>query len=268
MLEQDIYVDVMREAGILLGLTMTERMGGWLLEFRGENDERMDVLEFDVGLNKSIQLKKVKDKSLCHTLLKENDVPSVEHYLFIDPLVCDKTLEEQLFKMKELFNQSNRKIVIKPNNGGAGKDVSLIKNIIRLEKEVLSLFDKRIHIALSPFYDYQVEYRLVVLDGEVLMGFGKKRKEGDFRHNLSVGSEVIEIPVEKMGEMKELVSRAYDVLGIRFASFDIIDHEDGFKILEINSGVTLKRIALVNDMWKEKCISTYRKAMEIVLFES
>lgn len=267
-MEKDIYLEVMREAGNRIGLEMVENSGDWILEFRGENNLKFDVLNYDIGLNKSIHMRKVIDKTLCYNLLEKGGVPCVEHFLFRDPLTVGKTFQNVLNEALIIFNKCEEKAVLKPNKGGAGKDVVYVDDLDNLSIELENLFNKRLDVALSNYYDYDIEYRLVVLDGEILMGFGKRKQGDDFRHNLSAGSSVTDLPIEKLEEFKKLTKDIVDIIGIRFASIDVIDHKDGLKVLEINSGVTLKRVALASEEWKEKCIESYKKALLKVVEES
>lgn len=261
----DAYVEVIVKAGEMLGLEAEVLMDGWVINFKKGN-KSFDVMTFDVGLNKSVHQKKVMDKVMCYTILKKNGVAAVEHYFYKNPQGSQykwMTLRE----LSELARKYNYNVVLKPNKGAAGKNVYLVHNEHEFDVCLIDLLNKHVDIALSPYYEYDTEYRLVVLDGEVLMGFGKRKSDKDFRHNLSAGSSVVEIPEEIREELYDLAVRAAKAIGIRFVTVDIINHVDGFKVLEINNSVTLKRIASVNTYWKNKCIEAYRRALEKVVEE-
>ena len=99
---------------------------------------------------------------------------------------------------------------------------------------------RRKTIALSPFLEISAEYRVILLDGQPKLVFEKKRHGKQWRHNLKYGSAPEVITDRTL--YKELVALAIttlDALQGRLAAIDIIDTPDGYKIMEVNSGITL-----------------------------
>ena len=66
----------------------------------------------------------------------------------------------------------------------------------------------------------------------------------NWKHNLGLGAHadlLSDGPVRK--ELSDIVSRVYKEIGVRFASIDIVGTNEGFKVLEINSGVMMENFA-------------------------
>ena len=256
----------MVEAGKRLGLVADVMGDGWTIRFLDKDGEEYDVVWFDVGLNSSLSRKKVSDKSMCYSLLSELGIPSVPHWFLMPPGNTKYSVGGVYKDLYAMFEASESGLVLKPNEGGAGKDVTLVKSLNDLDMVSLNLFRSGSAIAVSPYYHYDVEYRVVVLDGEVLMAFGKRKSDGEFKHNLNSGSVVEQVPYYLENDLFELAVEASEALGSRFCTVDIIDHDrDGLMVMEINNTVTLKRVAEFGDEWKELSISSYSAALEKVI---
>lgn len=260
------YVEVMVEAGRRLGLVADVIEDGWTIRFLDKDGEEYDVVWFDVGLNSSLSRKKVSDKSMCYSLLSEVGLSAVPHWFLMPPGNTKYSVGGVYKDLYAMFESSESGLVLKPNEGGAGKDVTLVKSLNDLDMASLDLFRSGYAIAVSPYYHYDVEYRVVVLDGEVQMAFGKRKMDGEFKHNLSSGSVVEQVPYYLEDDLFELAVEAAGALGSRFCTVDIIDHDrDGLMVMEINNTVTLKRVADFGDEWKELSISSYSVALEKVI---
>lgn len=265
-MELDTYIEVMVEAGRRLGLSADVRDGGWVIRFVDASGEEYDVIWFDVGLNSSLSRRKVSDKAMCYKILDDAGIPSVEHWFVMSPgkgIYNVGGVYETLYRM---FEESESGLVLKPNDGGAGKNVMLVRSLVELDAVATDLFANGISVAVSPYYHYDVEYRVVVLDGEVMMSFGKRKPEGDFKHNLSSGSSVEMVPRDIEDELVKLAIDAAEALDSRFCTVDVIDHPElGLKVMEVNNTVTLKRVAAAGDDWKELSVLSYEKALSKVI---
>lgn len=256
----------MVEAGRRLGLIADVIEDGWTIRFIDKSGEEYDVVWFDVGLNSSLSRKKVSDKSMCYRLLSDLNIPAVPHWFLMPPGNTKYSIGGVFNDLYALFDSSENGIVLKPNEGGAGRDVTLVKSLNDLDIVAMDLFRSGSAIAVSPYYHYDVEYRVVVLDGEVQMAFGKRKADGDFKHNLSSGSVVESVPYDIEEELFDLAVRAAEALGSRFCTVDVIDHDrEGLMVMEINNSVTLKRVAGFGDEWKEMSIATYQEALSKVI---
>lgn len=65
------------------------------------------------------------------------------------------------------FEEYNKDVVIKPNNGSEGIGVFHIYSRDELLEKANELFKTNFSISICPFYKIDKEYRVVVLDNEV-----------------------------------------------------------------------------------------------------
>ena len=87
--------------------------------------------------------------------------------------------------------------------------------------------------------------------------------EYDWRFNLSRGaSATTDISDEIRGKLIEIKNQITSELKIGFASIDIIETDDSFYVLEINSGVMTENIIEIIDNGKEIVKSIYTKAID------
>ncbi len=95
----------------------------------------------------------------------------------------------------------------------------------------------------------------------------KVPKEGEsfllgWKHNLGQGATAKELDVNTLEpEVTALVQAAYRALRIRFASVDVIRCKDGWKVLEVNSGVMMEHFAGTSEAYYQKAKSIYKDAV-------
>lgn len=73
------------------------------------------------------------------------------------------------------YLKKEKEIVIKSNNGTCGTEVFKVENEIELFDKVDFLLNKNSPICMLPFYHIKNEYRVIILDNEVKLLYGKKR---------------------------------------------------------------------------------------------
>lgn len=88
----------------------------------------------------------------------------------------------------------------------------------------------------------------------------------EWKHNLGQGAtaQLVSAP-EIMKELSRLVEEAVELFDLRFASIDVIKTPDGYKILEINSGVMMENLARTDDVCYQLAKETYRSAIHSML---
>ncbi len=106
------------------------------------------------------------DKFAFYSILKKENIKTVS-LKSIYKNYSKEDLEKYLDKKKE--------VVVKPNNGTCGKDVYKIDNINTLTDKIDYLLNKNEPVIISPFYKIKNEYRLIVLNNEIKLIYGKKR---------------------------------------------------------------------------------------------
>ena len=78
-------------------------------------------------------------------------------------------------KVEEIFEEYPQGIVLKANDSTCGNEVYHIKKKEDISFYLERLFHKNFSISICPFYDIEREYRLIVLNNECQLLYGKKR---------------------------------------------------------------------------------------------
>jgi glutathione synthase/RimK-type ligase-like ATP-grasp enzyme len=135
------------------------------------------------------------DKGLTNDLLAQAGVPRVEHYfIYSDELRArikpDVSLQSYV---ENILSKCSLPVVVKPCRGYQGRLVSLCKTeaeVLQQVKQIAAVED----VCISPFEESEFEYRFYFLDEEILLAY-KKKRIGDWKHNLSSGAvpEVLDL---------------------------------------------------------------------------
>lgn len=251
---EDVYESVLTDAGRELGLDVDIRYGGTLTTYTvPETQDKIRYFASDMGFNTAQASYIAKDKVLCSELLQEKGVPCIEHVIF----------KEEDFS--SLRTNNNFPLVLKPSKGGGGKDIHFVNN----EAEFLTAY-KAINskfIAISPYVDFDIEYRVTVLDGKVLMTYGKTKGENN-QNNLSKGAEVIATPPHLLTQLEDLALRAVQAIGLRSSNVDIVFHNGVTPlILEVNNTVALKRVAFAGEEFYKASVDAYVEMLKTALYD-
>ncbi len=147
-----------------LGYEITFISDGWLKVLKKDNKIRyISGYRFD---NNSYALGEVmNDKGMFHDVLSFMNIPIVEQKIIFHDY--DKKA------IIDYFNNHNKKIIIKGNTGNAGKEVFKVEKEDEIFPIIDKLFLKEYSISLSPYYIIKNEYRVIVLNNEVKLLFGK-----------------------------------------------------------------------------------------------
>ena len=107
-----------------------------------------------------------------------------------------------------------------------------------LETAAHAIFLNHPDAALSPYYEFEHEYRVFFLNGKCFFTYGKA-KGYSWQHNLFQGAVAFEVSDKnKLDRLQKLAIRAADSINITFATIDIAELSTGEPaIMEINSGV-------------------------------
>ncbi|MFT4303817.1 MAG: ATP-grasp domain-containing protein [Candidatus Woesearchaeota archaeon] len=259
------FVKILTELCNEQSISVTPLCFDWVFKLE-KNGKCKNIFGYDLGINSSVAQKISLDKVATYELLKTNNIPAVSHELFLEP-DCDYLVDSGNWERLSNYLLNYKKIVCKPNNGQGGKDVFLVSSIVELEKVVHQLFIKNRAIALSPYHDIIDEYRIVILDNEILLVFKKIRQNGEWKHNLSSGAIPKIVEIDKINSIiKEIALKAVDVIGIVFAAVDIINTSNGYMVLEVNSGISLDYFVNYNgeERGYQKAKEIYRKGLSFL----
>ncbi len=237
--------------------------GDWIIELENSNKKRFFIFGLDLGLNSSSTKLLVRDKVGLYNVLKYHKIPILEHKLFLKPGSLGTKKEGQWGEMIKFFKKNKQSIVCKPNAGGGGIDIFLAQNQNELEKSVTELFKKYRAIAFSPYVKIENEYRITVLDDEVLLVYKKVKKENDFQFNLSKGAFGKVVKDKKvLEELSYLALKATKTIGLRLANVDVISVNGKFMIMEINSGLMFEHFVKQGEKEKQIAEKIYEKILD------
>ena len=115
------------------------------------------------------------DKSALSDLLENYNIPHVRHHYFLSPLVYSNNSSYSVFdESLKLLNKYN-KLVCKVNRGTGGKNIYKVSNKSELENAILNIFSVTNSLTVSPYYEIEEEYRVLVLNKNVRYAFKKIR---------------------------------------------------------------------------------------------
>ena len=153
-------------------------------------------------------------------------------------------------------------LVVKPNDGFGGKGVYLCKSVEEVFKNMDVIFERNTSLSICPYYEVEVEYRVIMLDGEAKLVFGKKQAPGNWKCNLSQGASVVPVEEDLKETLVDLAQKAVEAIGIRFASVDMIRVKTGeILVMEVNSGVTIHKYTNFVKNGREIAKKIYREAI-------
>jgi glutathione synthase/RimK-type ligase-like ATP-grasp enzyme len=237
-----IFVDAITKYCAGRGIACEVKSQGWLIVMQ-RGDTRRFALGYDLGLNSAISHRIASDKAAISDILAMSDIPSIAHTQFSNPALTEYAPASGMeVAMHALMRQHPQGVVAKPNEGTSGRLVFKVTSEAELDDAVRAIFASHLSLAISPYVEIAEEVRVVLIDDAPLAVYAKQRG-ADWRHNLDLGARPVLLPP---GAARDaciaLANRAAQAVGIRFASVDIVRTADGWKVLEINSGVMMEAL--------------------------
>ncbi len=160
---------------------------GWIKELKKDGKTRY-IVHNQLELNNSNSYIIAKDKYATFEILKENKVPTIEHFMIFSPLTRSEYCKANyLENIRHLLEKYNSKIVIKVNASSQGKDVYFCDNEHETKTIINKLFQKnKDSISICPYMEIDYEYRVVMLDGNAIYIYKKKKPYviGDGTHTI------------------------------------------------------------------------------------
>lgn len=144
------------------------------------------IIGYQFGLNSCVTHSICCDKSAASEIMTSLGVPNIEHYFFMSPTnqkyVSKHGNWENIMNMLKKYG----KLVCKANEGTGGNQVYCVNNQYELENAVFNIFKRSRSMAISPYYDIENEYRVIVLNGEIKLVYTKCRPHivGDGIHTI------------------------------------------------------------------------------------
>ena len=158
------------------GITQEKISFGWIRKLTKNNESHM-IIRYEFDLNSAVSYEIAKDKYATYAVLKNKNIPIVEHQAIFNPVSRSEYFDENFRVILELGLKQYGKLVIKANDSCKGKEVFLIDNILDAAAVVEKLFRENNHplVVVSPFVDIKYEYRAVYLDGEIVYLYKKEK---------------------------------------------------------------------------------------------
>lgn len=240
----DEFRNIIKEIGEELGIKVTLLSDGWLIILEKDNQiHYINGYKFDLNNHGIGNI--LDDKGLFYDAMSYKDLPTIER----------KSIYE-IYNKEEIldyFKRNNNTLIVKGNIGTCGNSVYLVKDKEDLFNKMDKLLLKQDSISIEPFYDIINEYRVILLNGEVKIIYGKERPTviGDgistvkelaikFNEYFINNSKVIKNPdyIPKLNEIIEIDFRFNLSCGARL--FTEIDNELKNRIMDIATLVTKK----------------------------
>lgn len=287
---QKIIKEICDENGISFKLVSKD----WVSILEKDNKYRY-IIGYKFPLNNQSSSKICDDKFALYEVIKEFKIPVVEHNIVYN--------DYDIKKLNEYCKQFNYDMVIKNNCGTCGNDMYHVNSFDEIISKMNLLFAGNKSVSISPYYEIKTEYRIIVLNDNVELVYGKKKpivvgdgkstiyellclfnqnyfmnikddnlnrvlKEGEifeynWQFNLSKGAMPFLLENTLLEDkLKIMAIEIAQILGIKFASIDIIELIDGtLLLLEVNSGVMMDNFSKSIDNGKNIVKSIYTKVI-------
>jgi RimK family alpha-L-glutamate ligase len=215
---------------------------------------RLDILSaieaFGIQLiNSRESLEIASDKFLTSIFLEHNNIPTPR------TIVCEST-EDAIQAFEELGND----IILKPLYGSKGIGITRLNDKAFAENVIYTLGQLNMVFYLQEFIEhYNRDIRILVLGNKAIAGM--YRVSDNWKTNIHAGAKME--PLELTNELKSLAIKAAQVTRTQIAGVDIIESEEGYQVLEVNSipGFTaLQKVTKVN--LPEEIISFFLKIVK------
>ncbi len=168
-----------------------------------------------------------EDKMKTNMALKAAAVSTTDFYL------CHR---DDVENIKATMSDWNAKIVYKPVDGWGGMGMALLENEddLNMILPFLNQIDIRF-LYVEKFMNYDgTDYRVDVVDGEVLGCYGRRAKKGGWRTNVTSGGSVFLRELDD--DLADIALRATKSVDLDIAGVDIIYDQDReeYVVLEVN----------------------------------
>ena len=172
-----IFNEIITKIGEELGIKVTLLSENWLTVLEKEGKIHF-IQGYKFDLNSHGIGNVLDDKGLFYDVLKYKKLPIIEHHV----LFHDYDKQEVL----DYFHKNNNELIIKGNIGTSGEQVFKVNSEQDLFTRIDKLFLNQFSLSLCPYYQIKNEYRVIVLNNEARIIFGKVKPKviGDGLHTV------------------------------------------------------------------------------------
>jgi len=252
-ISQRLVPQTVRDICARRGIACQSFSDDWVLRLQKADEVRWVVgYRFDVNTAAAGQL--AQDKVATYMTLAAADIPAVEHYL-----IRSVPHDPQEFHY-EHHGLEGRPVVVKPLDGTGGRAVERYESI----GEALTMVHQSEEPAwaVSPYYELQAEYRLIMLNGKLLLALEKTQPtmRGTLKlFNLGYGAVAADITDDALlAQLTDIATKVMRATALKLAAVDIVLLQDGdLRVLEVNDGIKLEHYMLQSDEYKNRAVNVY-----------
>ena len=169
---ESTYAKIIKEICRENNIELSSFSGDWVFMLK-KGDKLKYILSYQFDLNTAAVQGICKDKCALSDILVHHEVPCAEHVFFTTPVSSYLPKSGNSKRLQQLLDKHS-KLVCKPNEGASGKNVFAVSNGGELEFAMAKIFESAESMAVSPYYEIEKEYRVIVLDGVVKLAFSKE----------------------------------------------------------------------------------------------
>ncbi len=172
---QRVFVDAVRQYCARNNVSVELGSQGWVIIMQ-RGAQRQLAFGYDLGLNSAAAHRIANDKAATSEVLQLADIPCIPHTLFLNPSLYEYVPPQRSWeRMLRLIEDHPAGLVVKPNDGTSGKSVHKVMTESDLEVAAHRIFASNQSLAVSPYVEIQQEIRVVVLDDQPIVAYGKQR---------------------------------------------------------------------------------------------
>lgn len=173
--QERILVRIMRELAAESDLKLTTFSKDWCIRLE-KNSMIRHIYGYKFDVNPASSQHIADDKCAASDVMTMQGIPHVEHRLFLQPEMTSYVNGQGNWAALLAYaEQHHFNLVCKANEGTSGHDVYRTRDHVSLERVVHQLFQAYRSIAVSPYYEIEQEYRIVLLHGECELIYAKQR---------------------------------------------------------------------------------------------
>ncbi|HEY5548254.1 MAG TPA: RimK family alpha-L-glutamate ligase [Coriobacteriia bacterium] len=176
-------------------------------------------------INSSEAIMTARDKLLAHQKLASAGIPCPRTVLARQP--------SDVAKIVRIVG--GPPVILKLLSGTHGKGVMLGRDMDEIQAALETVWALNQTLLIQEYIDKApgTDIRVLVVGGRVLGAMKRTAKLGQFRANVHQGATVERFPMTE--ELEWLALRAAEVIGLDIAGVDLIESDDGFAVIEVNS---------------------------------
>lgn len=259
---------LLEDACRAVGVEICRLSDGWTHVLQRDRKTRLVVGHvFDINTAAAAEL--CNDKVALSTYLDFRSIDNIPHRLVtVYVEAADSSWERRNHQdrvavdaLDELLELGiTPPMVIKPVRGTGGMHVVLADDRHEATRLLIEQLRRDGMAAVSPYVPIEREFRLVVLDDDVVCALTKERSE-DWRHNLSYGARATELADVPDGA-RGVACEATAAIGMRLASIDCVEVAGRWSVLEINKGTKLVAWSRQSPAERDRVVEIYAQIID------